>query len=629
MPPMRPGTTATRPSWGARFRYFFDTTMTRGTPALIGWLVIATSALVLLFAVVTALLGLREGDEGFGYELFQALLHALDPGTVAGDTGSWTFLLTMLVLTLGGLLIVSALIGVVSAGIDARLAELRRGRSRVLETDHTVVLGWSESIYTIIGELCIANESRRRPAVVVMADRDSVEMEEDLRAKVPDLRGTRLVCRSGSPMDVDKLAVTHPAAARSIIVLAPETDDPDAEVIKTLLALSHMEGRTPRVVAEIREQANLGAARLVVGEDAALLHVDDTIARLLVQTSRQSGAGAVYAELFDFDGDEIYFLDGGAHGFDALDYAGAQLALEDVTVIGLADAGGVRLNPPPGTPVGPARLVVVAADDDVLVSPARSTTEPDPEVLATADLPAPTPTTSLVLGWNHRTPVVLTELDAFSQPGSRLTLVTSVGAPRLPQLQNLEGDVVEASTTDRRVLEQHVVAGLDHVLVLAYSDDLEVQAADARTLVTLLHVRDLLGGLGDTTPVVSEMLDDRNRALAQVSDIDDVVVSGEIVSLLVAQLSEDPRLEQVFAELLGAEGSEIYLRPAGAYVATGLELTWASVVAAASARGETALGLKSAGLAQDGRAFGVRLNPPKSGRHVLHPEDRVVVLAMD
>jgi len=62
--------------------------MTRGTPALIGWLVIATSALVLLFAVISAVLGLREGDEGFGTELFQALMHALDPGTVAGDTGS-------------------------------------------------------------------------------------------------------------------------------------------------------------------------------------------------------------------------------------------------------------------------------------------------------------------------------------------------------------------------------------------------------------------------------------------------------------------------------------------------------------------------------------------------------------
>ncbi|MGV3563548.1 MAG: CASTOR/POLLUX-related putative ion channel [Nocardioides sp.] len=498
----------------------------------------------------------------------------------------------------------------------------------MLETDHTVVLGWSESIYTIIGELCIANESRRRPAVVVMADRDSVAMEEDLRAKVPDLRGTRLVCRSGSPMDVDELAVTHPAAARSIIVLAPETDDPDAEVIKTLLALSHMEGRTPRVVAEIREQANLGAARLVVGQDAALLHVDDTIARLLVQTSRQSGAGAVYAELFDFDGDEIYFLDGAAHGLGELDYAAAQLALEDVTVIGVADVNGVRLNPPPSTPVGAARLVV-AADDGVLVDPSRSTTQPDPAVRSTLDLPARRPSTSLVLGWNHRTPVVLSELDSFSEPGSRLTLLTSVGTPRLPRLENIEIEVVEASTTDRRVLEQHVVAGLDHVLVLAYSDDLGVQAADARTLVTLLHVRDLLGALGDTTPVVSEMLDDRNRALAQVSDIDDVVVSGEIVSLLVAQLSEDPRLQEVFAELLGAEGSEVYLRPAEAYVATGAELTWASVVAAVSARGETALGLKSATLAEDGRAFGVRLNLPKSVRHVLHPEDRVVVLAAD
>ena len=42
------------------------------------------------------------------------------------------------------------------------------------------------------------------------------------------------------------------------------------------------------------------------------------------------------------------------------------------------------------------------------------------------------------------------------------------------------------------------------------------------------------------------MLDDRNRVLAQVAHVDDVVVSGEIVSLLVTQLSEDHRLEAVF-----------------------------------------------------------------------------------
>ncbi len=70
-------------------------------------------------------------------------MHALDPGTVAGDTGSAGFLLTMLALTLAGLFIVSALIGVIATGIDEKLMQLRKGRSRVLERDHTLILGFS------------------------------------------------------------------------------------------------------------------------------------------------------------------------------------------------------------------------------------------------------------------------------------------------------------------------------------------------------------------------------------------------------------------------------------------------------------------------------------------------------
>ena len=157
----------------------------------------------------------------------------------AGDQGPWRYVLTMLVLTIGGLFVVSALIGVIAAGIDARIAQLQRGRSLVLESDHTVILGWSESIFTILSELSIANESRRRPVVVVLSERDKVEMEEEIRAKLPDLRGTRVVCRSGSPMDIDELAITSHHTARSVILLAPDSEDPDAEVIKTLLALTH------------------------------------------------------------------------------------------------------------------------------------------------------------------------------------------------------------------------------------------------------------------------------------------------------------------------------------------------------------------------------------------------------
>ena len=40
-----------------------------------------------------------------------------------------------------------------------------------------------------------------------------------------------------------------------------------------------------------------------------LLDIRETVAKLVVQTSRQSGAAAVYTELFDYGGDEIYFLE--------------------------------------------------------------------------------------------------------------------------------------------------------------------------------------------------------------------------------------------------------------------------------------------------------------------------------
>ncbi|WP_244929495.1 hypothetical protein [Nocardioides sp. W7] len=624
---------APRSDLGDKLRYWFDNSMSRGTPALIAWLTAATLVLIVVFSVATLVLGLRDGDtstgEGFFAELFQSLLHALDPGTVAGDTGkSWQFIVTMLLLTIGGLFIVSALIGVIAAGIDEKLAELRRGRSMVLESDHTVILGWSDSIFTIVRELTLANESRKRPVVVVLADRDKVEMEEQLAAKVPERRGTRVVCRSGSPMDIDELAVASPGRARSVILLAPDSEDPDSEVIKTLLALTHgsPDPETgPRIVAEIRNPGNLEAARLVGHRRTALLDIRETVAKLVVQTSRQSGAAAVYTELFDYDGDEIYFFDD--HGLAGLTYGEAQLFFESASVIGLAGPSGAKLNPPVDTLIGPQTLIMVAEDDSALAATAPSSARPDLDALGEESGTDAHATAAVLIGWNERAPIVLRELDHYAEPGSTLTVVTSYGTPDIPALDHLAVTVVVASTTDRAVLEAHLTEGLDQVLVLCYSDDLDVQAADARTLVTLLHVRDIVSRFEEQPPIVSEMLDDRNRVLAQVADIDDVVVSGEIVSLIVTQLSEDQRLEAVFGELLGADGSEIYLRPAEWYVVPGREVTWATVVAGAVRRGETAIGFKSAALAEGGAEFGVVVNPAKSELVVVEPGDRVVVLA--
>jgi hypothetical protein len=126
------------------------------------------------------------------------------------------------------------------------------------------------------------------------------------------------------------------------------------------------------------------------------------------------------------------------------------------------------------------------------------------------------------------------------------------------------------------------------------------------------------------------MLDDRNHELAQVTQVDDVIVSDKVLSLLLAQISENEHLAAVFAELFEADGSEIYLRPAEEYVELGRETTFATVVAAARSRGETAIGLRRAAFSQDpAHAYGVQLNPAKSLGYAPAAGDRVVVLAED
>ena len=85
----------------------------------------------------------------------------------------------------------------------------------------------------MISEIVLANANKRNQRIVILSARDKVEMETNIRQRLPDTNTTWIVCRSGNPMDLDDLRLTSPATSRSIIVLAPATDDPDTDVIKT------------------------------------------------------------------------------------------------------------------------------------------------------------------------------------------------------------------------------------------------------------------------------------------------------------------------------------------------------------------------------------------------------------
>ena len=117
-----------------RLRYRFDTFMSRGTIALVSALFAVTFLVILAGTLILVIARLRpEGSTEsltVAEALWQVTMRTIDTGTVAGDTG-WSFRLVAFLITLGGIFVVSALIGIISNGLDSRLDELRRGRSTV------------------------------------------------------------------------------------------------------------------------------------------------------------------------------------------------------------------------------------------------------------------------------------------------------------------------------------------------------------------------------------------------------------------------------------------------------------------------------------------------------------------
>jgi hypothetical protein len=165
-------------------------------------------------------------------------------------------------------------------------------------------------------------------------------------------------------------------------------------------------------------------------------------------------------------------------------------------------------------------------------------------------------------------------------------------------------------------------------VVLSDHTLLDAGTADARTLLTLLHLRTLCAQLEWRPSITSEIADTRNRELAAVAQADDFIVSQQLVSLLIAQICENRHLHAVFAELFNPTGVEIYLKPVSDYVKTDRPVTFATLVEAARQRGEIAFGHRLMRFSTDPTLhYGVQLNVPKTEQTHYRPQDRIILLS--
>ena len=634
-------------------KYKFHNTLSKGTIALLIWLGIISALLIILTSFFV--------KYAIGYEnlpfieiIWMALMRTLDPGTMGGDEGNWPFLLSMFFITMVGIFLISILIGIITTGIEAAIESLRKGRSIVIEKNHTVILGWSDKVFPILTELVIANNQYSSKFVtVILASKDKIEMEDAILEKIGKTGNTSIICRTGNPAEIIDLQIVNLESAKSIIILPPEKSYADINVIKTVMAIlnSGIERSKPfHIVTEARYDENLKIIKMIGKDQVIVILSNRIVSKVIAQTCRQPGLSVVYSELLSFNGkshykdiwrswykessgDEIYFHE--EENLVDKSYNDALFSYDTSSVIGIySKETGIILNPSMDYTIKPKDKIILIAEDAEKIMYSGTNNHVINSAVINFNNEPHVEDHILIINWNRYTPMIIREIDDYVLPGSEISILYNYPGglvnykSQVKDLSNLKINYIEGDPTNRQELDSLDINKYDNLIVLSDLDKYDIISADSRTLITLLHVRDICDRLDKRITIISQILDEKNRQVAEQTKADDFIVSEKLVSQFLTQISENKFLFNLFMELFSAEGCEIYFKPITNYIDIETEVNIFTLIQAASEKGETAIGYRISHLFNNpDQNYGVSLNPNKTQTVKFNTEDKLIVIS--
>ncbi|MQL76194.1 hypothetical protein Taro_008569, partial [Colocasia esculenta] len=586
--------------------------------------------------------------------LWLSWTYVADSGNHANSVGIGPKLVSVSI-SFGGMLIFAMMLGLVSDAISEKFDSLRKGRSEVIEQNHTLILGWSDKLGSLLNQLAIANESLGGGTVVVMAERDKEDMELDIAKMEFDFKGTSVICRSGSPLILADLKKVSVSKARAVIVLAEDgnADQSDARALRTVLSLTGVkEGLRGHIVVELSDLDNEVLVKLVGGDLVETVVAHDVIGRLMIQCARQPGLAQIWEDILGFENCEFYIKRWPQ--LDGMRFDDVLISFPDAIPCGIkvASRGGkIILNPDDFYVLQEGDEVLVIAEDDDTYAP--STLPMVHGGRLPRDFSVPRSSERILFcGWRRDMEDMIMVLDAFLAPDSELWMFNDVpendrkkklteGGLDFSRLENISLVNREGNAVIRRHLESLPLETFNSILILADEsvEDSAIQA-DSRSLATLLLIRDIqakrlpfntrslqrsfsqgswIGEMqqaSDKSVIISEILDPRTKNLLSMSKISDYVLSNELVSMALAMVAEDRQindvLEELFAEEIPTEalvqlckqGNELQIRPAELYLRDKEELNFHEIILRARQRKEIMIGYR---LANEERAI---INPP-------------------
>ena len=586
--------------------------------------------------------------------LWHAFFQIIDSGSLAElDAGSnFPGKLVAIVTIFIGLVLFSSMVAFITQEFENRISTLKKGKSQVLEENHLLIVGFSERVIEIVKELIVANESDSG-VVVIVAEMDKEAMDDYLRDSIQDFKTTKIITRSGSTTSINNLKGVGIKHAHSVVVLnnAKSSDSneakelADARVIKTIMAVVAARGEeAPPVIAEIYIERYRLLAETIVQGKVTTMNEADILARMLVQTSRNKGLAMVYADLVGFEGNEFYFFKPD-EGWNGVNFGELQFHFMESVPLGLKlPTGEILLNPPREYILKEEDEIVVLAEDDSTINfSSEKVFEPKVHPYSN-QRKVISEEHHLIVGWNNKAPIVLSEYAGYMAPGSSVDLLIEANAdPEIrkdfgkiaSQFPDVQMNFNKIDFQSEEDLDNLGLPGYTTVSILAGSGD-ESEEIDARTIMRLLQIRNIFkeaensSGVPTETKLISEIVNSENTELIVQVGVKDFLISNQFVSRIFAQVALEKDVMHVYDDLFHKEGSEIYIKPIDLYFEQpeGLNVTFADCVLAAQQRDEVCFGIKLGRQeTEKEQNFGIYIIPPKDRHYTLRDDDALIVLA--
>ena len=174
----------------------------------------------------------------------------------------------------------------------------------------------------------------------------------------------------------------------------------------------------------------------------------------------------------------------------------------------------------------------------------------------------------------------------------------------------------------------------NNIIILSQNTtDLNPDKIDSDTLIILILLRNIKqeGNIEVKTNIITQVLNSENQEMITQTDVDDFIISNKLITMILAQLSENILIKELYDDLFSEDGSEIYVKSADLYFSEFPQtVRFGDLIGLAAKRDEICLGIRIESMSKDANSnFGIRLNLPKDEKVLISEDDFLVVLSED